>query len=734
MLLFCDGFETFSPYDLWRKWGYANWSKATAPNINPQIVHGMDQSHFPFQPHARRNDGRALQGPCSLLTTIKPSRTLFMGFAFRVSAKGAYGNPEFTVKFFRNYRYDKRWFNGPYDGVGTFPMYGYSAESTYGYTGYYFESNIQALLIAQCFIKVESTRIRVQWSFQGDTLVGTNDYFGVKQDAYLNSYSTLDDGSWHYIQVGLTLMGNVAAQPQAWATVFLDNQELTFSDIMTCPEGNIRTSFHFNAVGLDFGRLNALDYGIGSIDDFYICNDEGPANNTFLGPIHIKRLSVTGDGSYTDGIPTGAGYRFQTVDEDYIDTVNALPSPLPNPEQNPLFITWEDFRSTYTTLMERTDKETMRFASLNAQGVYPKIYGAVLHSLLNPLYKDTPATIKAVRRLSNGTLVESNAMDAPLVKDTEYEHRQFTWDNAEVIDYEAGEQYINWNPSAFDASEWGFILEPVAIDPKTYDYSVLRITIIRDELIDEEMALDDFTHRFFEETADDEMALTVDPAYEYTWRFDDVIYLETASEGNRGGNRFLNETLEFSEYIPYVDLFINDYLCLQQEDIFVQYADFIGDEFATADWSDGYWEELFADSFIISDEDVLGLVLFLDDALGLEEPYLWDNHEDLGDTFAIDADEPWDNHEQCDEYLYPDDFAQDGYGLEIEEYFGLEEDHFDGYWVEVMGDQTDILDHILTQHWRYDIVFGMVLDSWQMIPIEQYGNDGVHTGDNPWGA
>ena len=33
-----------------------------------------------------------------------------------------------------------------------------------------------------------------------------------------------------------------------------------------------------------------------------------------------------------------------------------------------------------------------------------------------------------------------------------------------------------------------------------------------------------------------------------------------------------------------------------------------------------------------------------------------------------------------------------------------------------------------------EIIFGMVLDSWQVDPIEQYGNDGSHTGDNPWGA
>jgi hypothetical protein len=119
---------------------------------------------------------------------------------------------------------------------------------------------------------------------------------------------------------------------------------------------------------------------------------------------------------------------------------------------------------------------------------------------------------------------------------------------------------------------------------------------------------------------------------------------------------------------------------------------------------------------------------------GLEEPYLWDNHELIEDEIAIDADEPWDNHELLEEYLYPDDFTQNGVGLIAEDVMGIAEDHHDGYWVELSMGSTTIVDSVLTQHWRYETMFGMVINSWEVAPIEQTGSDGDHTGDNPWGA
>ena len=712
MLLFCDGFETFSPYDLWRKWGSAYWAVSAAPRINPQIVHGMDNSHSPAQSFARKNDGRALQGPIELVTPIKPSRTLFVGFGFRINTLGS-TYPQYTLRFVRNYSYDKREYDLHTDRA-------YPPDAT----DQYLKWIAYPTTIAKCEIQIETSRIRIKWYF----VTGTTTYsFPNVYTEYLNSYSTLNDGSWHYIQVGLTFTGNVAAQPQAWATVRLDKQELSYTSIMTSPGSGVGATFQCNAVSLNFGNSDTW-FGIYSVDDFYICNDEGDVNNTFLGPIHIKRLTVTGDGSHIDGVPYGDLFRFRTVDEDYIDTVNALPSPIPDPESNPLFIEWEDFRSTYLTLLERSDKETVRLSSLNAQGIYPKIYGAVLHALLNPLYRDVPATIKAVRRLSNGALVESNSMDAPLVEGAEFEHRQFVWDNPEP-----DADPPTWNPSAFDASEWGFMLDPSIIDPRVYDPSVLRFSVTRDELIAEGMGLADFTHRFFEVTVDEAVNAEDASEYEWLWRLAESFGFEEEAGMTRAGNRFLNETLEFSDYLPYTIMFGWSALGINDE-VFVQHIDLIPEDLDVADWADGYWEELFEDGFEATDLTDASFILTLDELFGLEEPYVWDGHEDVEEELAINVSYVWSGHELIEEYVSAEDFTKYGYGHLIDESLDLTEEHFGGWWVEPGGDYVNLSDSVLTQHWRYEIIFGMVLDSWQVDPIEQYGNDGDHTGDNPWGA
>jgi hypothetical protein len=52
-----------------------------------------------------------------------------------------------------------------------------------------------------------------------------------------------------------------------------------------------------------------------------------------------------------------------------------------------------------------------------------------------------------------------------------------------------------------------------------------------------------------------------------------------------------------------------------------------------------------------------------------------------------------------------------------------------GFFSEGLG----IAPSVLTQHWRYERFFGIVINSWKIEPIEQAGQDGDHTGDNPWG-
>ena len=707
MLLFADGFETFGPYDIWRKWGGIIWSSEWS-QIPPQIVHGSDTTYSPAKLYATRPDGRAMQGTTWWLWTyIKPSRTVFVGLAARSARAGADAyNSTYGIKidFMKGCPYNK------------------TANPTPQVVWYY--PGVPHTLIASCQLVIAPSYIDVTWTFVG---TGT-----VTKTGRINTSANLTNGDFRYFQVGMTLMGNVAAQPQAWAEVRLGGrgtENLVFSNIMTAAETGGDASFLISGVRLGLGYQGSRPQ-VG-IDDVYICNDEGEHNNIFLGNVKVRRVSVSGDGSENNSVPFGETYRFRTVDEDYIDTVNNLPVPLPDPEAAPLFIPWEPFAGNYLTIEEYGDRQLMRFNSLSDEGSYSKIHGAVLHALMQPLYLDTPATIKAVRKLGIEALIESNPMDAPLVQRAQYEARQFIWENDETI--EPGGQYARWTPATIDGSEWGFELVPVEIAPEAYDPAIARINIAIYDTVAEEIDFSEMMHRYFEEFVDDRFDAAGDPTLEYVWAFYDALVLESFTEGNRGGNRFLNETLEFSEYLPYTILFASEFIDFV-EDVFFQYVDTIAETLDTADWADGYWEELFTDTLEATDDSAIAFLATLEEMFGLEEPYLWDNHELIEDEIAIDADEPWDNHELLEEYLYPDDFTQNGVGLIAEDVMGIAEDHHDGYWVELSMGSTTIVDSVLTQHWRYETMFGMVINSWQVAPIEQTGSDGDHTGDNPWGA
>ena len=715
MLLFSDGFETFSPYDLWRKWGYFSFDGTNYQSTftRPSIVHGPDTTFSPAKTYATRPEGRAIQGQSYyLMTPIKPSRTVFTGFAFRRASTG--GTVLITIEFIKGLPYNKSLV------PTTIVPDGYIADT--GYNG--------GIVVATCSLAISASYIDVTWTFVGTV--------PLTQTGRINTSANLLNGDWRYIQAGMTLMGNVVAQPQAWAEVRLGSRgganNLLKSSIMTGPESGVNVSYLINAIRIHpgLGWYTMSQSASVGLDDVYICNDEGEFNNTFLGNVNVRRVSVSGDGTENNSVPFAETYRFKTVDEDYIDTINNLPVPLPSPETNPLFIPWETFAGNYLTIEESGDRQLMRFNSLNAAGTYQKTHGAILHAMIQPLYLDTPScSLTAVRKVGLEALVESKPMDAPLVLRTQFEARQFVWENEETI--EPGGQYPHWAATVIDASEWGFELTSIEIDPLSYDPAIIRVNIIIYDTVNEALDLVDFTHRYFEELISESMGAADDPSYQYVWAVYETLGFDESSEGSRSGNRFLNETLEFSEYLPYTILFLNEALGFL-EDVFVQYIDLIDETFNAVDWSSGFWEEVFTDTFAAKDSSDASFILTLEETFGLEEPYLWNGHEDVQETFAIDVSYVWDNHELADEYLYPDDEVAQGIGLSVEDEIGIAEDHHDGYWVELFPEQACIEDHILTQHWTYEFFWGLVVNSSQVSPIEQTGNDGNHTGDNPWGS
>jgi hypothetical protein len=735
MLLFSDGFEEFNSYDIGRKWGLFEFYNPGGTQYagKPEIVHGADMTFSPPKRYARSDEGRALQGRYFKLTTcIRPSRTVFVGFAHRVAVK--YAGTTFHVveiKFLKSHPYDKAT-----RCVSTGDSYVPITTISYPFT-----ENANPL-VATCILRIYPSYIDVIWTFVGTT--------PLTQTGRINTSSVLDNGDFRYFQVGMTLMGNIVAQPLAWAEVRLGSRgganNLLHSSIMTGPESGVSASFLINTVSIRVGAAIAgysdatnTTYPTHGLDDVYICNDEGDYNNTFLGNVKVKRVSVSGDGTENNSVPFGESYRYRTVDEDFIDTVQSLPVPLPNHETNPLFIPWETFNNNYFTLEEYGDRQLMRFTSLPALGSFPKIHGAILHALMQPLRQDTPATLTAVRKLGFD-LIESKPMDAPLITRTEFEARHFVWENEETIN--PGEQYSQWAATAVDASEWGFQLEPVTIDPITYDPVIIRVNLTFNETMNETIDFSELVHRYFEELIGESLVSADTPSYEWTWFFGDTFGFTEDSEGNRAGNRFLNETLEFSEYLPYTIIFVGEFLGLTEE-IFVQHIDLIEETIDAVDWAfgarvredaTGDWDELTLDNVAISDASRLSWLVLLDETFGLEEPYLWDGHEDIEETIQINVTYVWDNHELMEEWLYPDDYAQNGVGLIAEDEIDMAEEHHDGWWVELFPDYTQLADSVLTQHWRYEIMFGFVVASWQVSPVEQTGNDGDHTGDNPWGS
>jgi hypothetical protein len=348
----------------------------------------------------------------------------------------------------------------------------------------------------------------------------------------------------------MTLTGNVVAQPQAWAEVRLGNRgganNLRLSNIMTAPESGGSVSFLIDAVRIECGGSWDLSPQVG-LDDVYICNDEGQHNNTFMGSVKVRRVTVSADGSENNSVPVGETHRFNAVDEDYIDTVNNLPVPLPTPEADPLFIAWEPFAGNYLKIEEYGDRQLMRFHSLGLNDNYSKIHGAILTALLQPLFLDTPGTIKAVRKYGIEALIASNPMDAPLIKRTQFEARQFVWENDETI--EPGASYIRWTPLAVDASEWGFELVPVEIAPESYDPAIARISLVIEDLVNEDLDFSEVVHRFFEEIIEETFDTADEPPYEWVFPIEESLILESLSEGNRGVLPFLEETFEFEDLV-----------------------------------------------------------------------------------------------------------------------------------------------------------------------------------------
>lgn len=118
------------------------------------------------------------------------------------------------------------------------------------------------------------------------------------------------NATWHYVELGATIDASAGV-----AVVQVDGvQVISFT-------GNTKnggTSANIDAVCFSgFSVYNGSSIIIGSpaIDDLYICNSSGSANNGFLGDIRVQTLLATGAGSSTQFTPTGSGSNYANVND-----------------------------------------------------------------------------------------------------------------------------------------------------------------------------------------------------------------------------------------------------------------------------------------------------------------------------------------------------------------------------------------------------------------------------------
>lgn len=707
MLLFSDGFETYNIYDIRYKWG--QFGSQDYPPV-AKIVSGTDTSIN--KPWATKG-GRALylaNRPFDLGTVFRPSRTIFTGFAFRATVTTSTHYSDISLHFATQLYMRRMWGDRLRGNVSPDIQWRTDPSPRAG----------------KLDLRIYKYYVNYTWTFTGTGLP--------TQVGRIDTPMDMLSGDFHYIQAGMTLHGNVSALPQAWCELRIGNRASGFVQ-----HQNILTS---TPDDLGYFFMNGLSFvfngpGYNTVDDVYIANDEGSYNNTFLGNVKVRRVTPSANGSDNASVPTlksGDAVRFQAVDEDFAGS-NSLPSPIPT--EDPLFIAWEPQFEDYLTLEQRGDRQSLRLHSVPFDGSSPRIHGAVLHVLAksSEMGIGGQSVLKGYRRLGLLPLAESNPADIPLTflrpDGGTWQTFPLAFDNQETV--AEGQPAIVWSTSAVNDSEWVIELADSEIDPAMIDQNLVRFNLEHDEVIEEYLAFVEWAHRFYEEPVSESIAMTeTQLLYEWTFKAEDQLYWSPEIAVYRTFRKSLNDQITFAEIIPWTYLFGQDTMAIADE-LFLQWHDQVSEEVTFADWSAGFWEELFNDAVELGDSIIASYIELLDEALGLEEPYLWDGHEDVEESLGIEVDYLWSGHELLEETLYSDDQTINAFGLDIEDGFELIEDHFDGWLVEQPSDPLGLAVSVLTQHWRYERLFGIVISSWQVSPVEQQGNDGDHTGDNPEG-
>lgn len=699
MLLFADGFEAYNVDLVEQKWGRPQGLLYGVAGFS-KVVSGIEPSSGKAYASGKEG-GRALysgSAVASLGTSFRPSRTIFLGLNIRT----------------RNYL----------TLTINFEAHGLIRRLRTGVPG---------TVISSLKMEISQWRIAITQTF-----TGTNPQVGD-----INTTMDMYSGDYNYIQVGMTLNGNESANPKAWMEVRVGNDPnlnfLRYYNILTSAPDNTGDYSYISGLSINTGEPTRPEYGWWGnagegtcIDDVYICNDEGDVNNTFLGKIWIRRLTPVADGIDLDSIPTlhnEDAKRFQAVDEDFMST-NVMPVQLP---EDPLFISWEDGYDDYLTLMEEGDRQSVRFTGGTFASATPYIHGAVLHVLAKAEYLNLANTtmLKGYKRQGESQEISyASEVDIPLSEcKGAWENYPLVFDNNEITT--EGQPNQIWTAAGISSAEFGVELAKSTINPVLLTPGLNRFNLVFQHLLTETCGISDVVHRAFEDPIYETLGLTISGiSYQYTWKFTETLYWDGEVTQKKILKHYLYEILTPTDYIPWTFLFAQDTFSLS-DNIFLEWHDTIEDTFNAEIWEfgarvradgTGDWDERTSDSLSIAETaPMISWLKMLDDAFGLEEPYMWDNHELIEETIEVNVTYLWDNHELMEEYLSlleTEPILVHFHGEVVMETFGFDEDHFDGWTVEQPEINMNFADSILTMQWRHEWFYGVCTRSEQIAPIE----------------
>ena len=745
-LLFTDGFESANIGDIYRKWGnffpYANGTKpnTSEPNYQLAIVSGNDP--VSGKPLARKG-GKALYLPSvggnqhRFFLPFEKSRTVYLGFALRVKASCsinisfATGCPPNIVP---NRVYGFYPGNGANDTGSLFRQqsflnnYASPADTEMlGLApppGYYGGRHREGLLVASYSSTINQNNVSCRWDFPSIESIPV-------QIGSVNHNANAFLGDYFYYQVGFTLLGNnPIAGNSSWVESRIGNRldKRWFQQCQTCNPGSDR-SFYVSALVFDIIPSNN-SAGVW-LDDFYLANDEGDCNNDFLGSVFVRNSYVSTQGSKNDGVV------YNCLTENRGDAVrgrfvNTQPS-IGVTDLNAIGETGDNpFSSGSFDLNKEGDEQTLLFAPIHYFGAQPNIKACVLYSamvrrtadLLHPFVSAYFRYGSEVQYFSNPSPravcgFTSDDVALPLYYE---EVRRF------VIENKEGPLSPTFNAEHLNSSEFGFVLN--AGNPVFEDYSelLIRKRLVLNESVSDVVSLEPYSSRYVEELVVSSMSLSCLPVRDWGGSVDESLIFFDGSLQALGYQHLLSDPLRIEDSYSEYSQNVSSWLPIV-DDVTLSYHCFVSSSFSAEDTSYGVWVEEFREVFSVVSESFNGIAFFVGEDLSIIESDLFDGHLDAIEDISLLSSYVWDGHESADEYVGLSSFAQDALIEFVDSLIEYEEDHFDGFWVEQFDMRFGLSDSILTQQWRHEWFMGILINSWQIGPIEDPGMDGYRVGD-----